>query len=95
MEPIKDTVKVVLERLADKRKGRGVPAPELLVRKALTKKESEHIKFNYFKAGILSLNVDSSSWLYNLNLKKESLLARLGKKLKGLKDIRFRIGEVK
>jgi hypothetical protein len=95
MERIKETVKAVMERLADKDSERRALDPRGILRKALTKKEREHIKFNYFKGGILNLNVDSSSWLYNLNLKKESLVARLNKKLKALKDIRFRVGAIK
>jgi hypothetical protein len=95
MEAIKDTVMSVMQHLADKKLIAGSNEPQLVLRKALTKKELGHIKVNYFKKGILSVNVDSSSWLYSLTLKKETLLAKLGRKSKEIKDIRFRIGEVK
>ena len=66
---------------------------EDLLKKTLTEKELGHIKFNYFKRGILNITVDSSSWLYQLSLSKDDLLARLRKKLKEIKDIRLRLGE--
>ncbi len=68
---------------------------ERSLKKILTKKEIGHIKFNYFKKGILNIIVDSSSWLYQLSLEKDGLLAKLRKNLKNIKDIRFRLGEVK
>jgi len=95
MEVIKDTVMSVMERMASKKTGAADDDPALWLKKALTKKELGHIKFNYFKKGVLNLNVDSSSWLYNFNLHKEELLDKLRKLSKGIKDIRFRIGEVK
>ncbi|MDD5422208.1 MAG: DUF721 domain-containing protein [Candidatus Omnitrophica bacterium] len=43
------------------------------------------------------VNVDGSSWLYELTTKKREILKKLEGRLKGkkLKDIRFRIGEIK
>lgn len=69
--------------------------PEAWLKRTLATTELRHIKFNYFKKGILSINVDSSGWLYNLSLQKEDLLARLKKNCNTIKEIRFRIGEVK
>ena len=95
MEVIKDTVMSVMERLAAKKTGIAADDPHELLKKVLTKKELGHIKFNYFKKGVLNVNVDSSSWLYNFNLHKEGLLDKLSKYSSGIKEIRFRIGEVK
>jgi hypothetical protein len=95
MEAIKDTVTSVMQGLQAKKTRTRGDEPGALLKKVLTKKELGHIKFNYFKKGILSLCVDSSSWLYNLNLKKEDLLFELNKKSSAIKDIRFRIGEIK
>ena len=94
MEAIKDTVINVIEGLMAK-KTKISDSPQTLLKRTLTKKESQHIKFNYFKKGILGLYVDSSSWLYILTLQKEELLAKLNKKSSAIKDIRFRIGEIK
>ncbi len=95
MESIKDTVGNIMQGLQAKKTGLCKDNPCVLLKKALTKKELGHIKFNYFRKGILSLHVDSSSWLYNLTLKKEDLLLKLNKKSNAIKDVRFRIGEIK
>lgn len=49
------------------------------------------------KKGTLSINVDSSAWLYELTLKRREILKKLDSKIKGnkIRLIRFRIGEVK
>lgn len=95
MESIKDTVKNVMQALDTQKKGFSRDDPEMLLQKTLDKKELKHIKFVYFKKGVLGVNVDSSTWFYHLNLKKEDLLAKLGKKSNSIKDIRFRLGETK
>ncbi|MDD5155409.1 MAG: hypothetical protein PHF11_02870, partial [Candidatus Omnitrophica bacterium] len=78
MEAIKDTLESVMRAWEKKllKPGTG-DNPELLLKKFLTKKELGHIKFRYFKKGIITFDVDSSSWLYYFNLKKENLLAGL------------------
>jgi hypothetical protein len=95
MEAIKETVKSLMEEWDKRRKSAASNEFWGLLKKALTKKELMHTKFSYFRGGILALNVDSSAWLYKLNLKKETLLAELNKKFNNLKDIRFYLGEVK
>ncbi len=97
MEVIKDTVINVIRELSLKKGGdAGRYNPETLLKKALTKKELRHIKFHYFRKGMLGIEVDSSSWLYSLSLKKEKLITKLnaGPSL-GVKDIRFIIGEIR
>ncbi|MEK6727410.1 MAG: DciA family protein [Candidatus Omnitrophota bacterium] len=94
MEAIKNTVMNVMESLAAK-KARGCEDdPQGWLKSVLTKGAREHIKINYFKKGVLSINVDSSSWLYSLTLQKEDILANLSKFSSDIKDIRFRIGEI-
>lgn len=93
MESIKDTVASVMQGLAEK-KGAGAGFPEDAVKKVLTKKELTHIKVKYFKKGVLGIDVDSSVWLYALNLKKEALTKKLAAIESAIKDIRFRLGEV-
>jgi len=61
-------------------------------RQNLGKRERNHAKCANLRAGVLTVNVDSSVWLYQLSLRKEEFLRNLGV---GVKDIRFRIGEVK
>lgn len=95
MDVIKDTVINVMRGLKAKKTRTRGDEPQALLKKVLTKKELGHIKFNYFRRGVLGVRVDSSSWLYNLALKKEGLLLELNKKSRAIKDIRFRLGEIK
>jgi hypothetical protein len=95
MEAIKDTVASVLKKLAAKKSDIQEENPEEWLKKVLTKKELEHIKFKYFKKGLLGVSVDSSSWLYMLSIKKEGLLKNLKKFSGAIKDIHFNIGDVK
>jgi len=92
MELIKDTIQAVIRSWDTERKN-GRDNPECLLKKILTKKELEHARANYFRHGILSIGVDSSSWLYHLGLKKADLLTKLRKQSQAIKDIRFYIGE--
>lgn len=64
---------------------------------AVGKRASRHTKPTSLKKARLVVNVDGSSWLYELTLKKKEILKKLEGKLKGrpIKDIRFRIGEVR
>lgn len=50
-----------------------------------------------FKKNSLIVNVESSSWLYELTVRKKEILQILEKELKGgkVKELRFRIGEIK
>ncbi len=95
MEPIKEVVQNVIGALENKKKRCPISDPNGLLKKVLTKKEQAHIKCNYLKKGILPVDVDSSSWLYSLSLQKEALLDKLREKSPEIKDIRFRIGEIK
>lgn len=60
------------------------------------KKAARHTRLAAFKAGRLVVNVDASTWLYELTLKKKDIVKKLGERLKGkkLKEVRLRIGEI-
>lgn len=94
MEPIKDTVRDVIQSWQKRKPAAPEGGPEELLKKILTKKELGHIKVNYLKKGALHINVDSSTWLYHLNLRKEKILAKLRGSSRGIKEIRFFIGEI-
>lgn len=55
----------------------------------LAKRERRHARCSMLRNGVLTVNVDSSVWLYQLSLRKEEFL-----KILGLKDIRFKIGKI-
>ena len=94
MESIKDTISIVIKALEAKKLGLSGENPEEWLKKVLTKKELRHIKFNYFRKGIIGINVDSSSWLYNFTLQKDVLLAKLNRQSNAVKNIRFSLGEI-
>ncbi len=84
-----------MQRLQGKKAALRDNEPQEALKKILTKKELQHIKFNNFKKGVLSFHVDSSAWLYNFNLQKQDLITRFNKQLANLKDIRFYMGDAK
>ena len=63
---------------------------------AVEAKALPHTKPVAIKQNILTIEVDSSTWLYFLSLKKKNILENMKKILgKGkIEDIRFRIGEI-
>lgn len=94
MEPIKDTVRVLMENLQDKREKPSRDNSAGLLKKAFSNKELKHLRFSSLKKGILNIKVDSATWLYYLTLKKKSLLEKLSKESDGVKDIYFSIGDI-
>lgn len=92
-----DTIRDVLTGLMQELKTRKLPKndPETILKKVLSKKELPHVKFRYLRKGILGLTVDSSAWLYQLNLQKQQLLGKLRKKSCPAENLRFYIGEIK
>ena len=94
MEPLKNTLAALMQSLARKKAGCLGAGPEQWLKKALTKKELQHIKVKYFSKGVLGLSVESSAWLYILSLKKEELLKTLQTEAPLVKNINFSIGEI-
>lgn len=92
VEAIKETLETVIKALEAKKQATLKDSPEVWLKKILTKKEFGHIKVNYFNRGVLSVNVDSSSWLYILGLRKQDLLQKLRKQKKEIKDLRLCLG---
>ncbi len=94
MERIKDTINHVIKTLSEKMESVPGTDPGAALKKILTRSETRHIKFNYFKKGTAYFNVDTSGWMYSFNLKKEAMLSGLKKEVPEIADIRFRIGDV-
>ncbi|HAZ10715.1 MAG: hypothetical protein A2047_00795 [Omnitrophica bacterium GWA2_41_15] len=63
---------------------------------AVEAKAISHTKPVAIKKNILTIEVDSSTWLYMLSLKKKNTLLKMQKALgkEKIKDIRFRMGEI-
>ncbi len=94
MELLRYTLDGVMRGLAGKKTENLDNNLRVCLKKILTKKELGHIKVKYFNKGIVGLSVDSSVWLYALNLKKEKMLALLKEEISSFKDIKLNIGEV-
>ena len=92
MEPIKQTITSILQDLREKKEKASFENPEDLLKKGLARKELSHVKFSSFAKGVLRLKVDSSTWLYYLNLRKDALITRFSEDLPGIKNISFSIG---
>jgi len=92
METIKDTLRHVISVLEAKKNNLPGGNPQEWMERAFNKKELRHIKFHYFRQGVLGMSVDSSAWLYHFNLKKEDLMAQFNKKDAVVKNIRFCLG---
>lgn len=96
MEKIGVVVKQLISDLESKKGSiRKSEVIEEVLNKFLTKEEFKHIRINTFKKGVLFVTVDSSSWMYSINLKKGQLLNEIKKCLSDIKDVRFSLGELK
>lgn len=58
---------------------------------------ARHSKVRSLKGGRLVVNIDGSSWLYELTLQKKEIIKKIGETLKSskIKDITLRIGDIK
>jgi len=91
---IKDITKGVIKKLSNERQRKERKIKRVL-EKVVGRRHSIHIQPVSFKRKKLVVNVDSSSLLYVLALKKEEIAKKLKKQLKDdFQEIRFRIGEI-
>ncbi len=95
MDSIKDTVTSIIIDLKKKHKEGDQEKLFPLLKKSLTPTQMRHIKPVSFHGGILRLNVDSSVWLYQLNLEKQQIIDNIRSQLDNFKDIHFRLGDIK
>ena len=95
MEQIKGVIEGVIRNLTTKNSLDKKSGPEDWLKKTLTKKELGHIKFHYFRKGVLGVRVDSSAWMYSLSLKKEQLLMKIKECNPEIKEIHWSLGDVK
>lgn len=89
MENIKQTIYRVMHGLGNKQKQSRSDEIEGCLQRVLSAKERRHISSYSEYKDVLRLKVDSSGWIYHLNLKKEFLLTGIHQRLPNIKDIRF------
>lgn len=93
--PLTDLVKNVIKGLGAK--GRFTEEEMCLAwQEAVGEEAARHSRPVSFKKTSIFVEVDRSSWLYELTTRKKDILKSLGARLKGkkFKEIRFRIGDI-
>lgn len=94
-EDIKGIICKVVTKI--ERRGIGKKEKALVVwHKIVGEKAASHSRPVNIKRGVLTIEVDSSTWLYEFSLRKKAILKETEKELKaeGVKDIKFRMGDV-
>ncbi|MFA6141993.1 MAG: DUF721 domain-containing protein [Candidatus Omnitrophota bacterium] len=94
------TIEEIVKNVIKKMSGGSRPGKEEIEKmwgEAAGEAATKHSRPVSLKRSVLVVNVDGSSWLYELTTKKRDIIKKLGLGSPGrsIKDIRFRIGEVK
>lgn len=95
-EPIRKTVEGIVQGLSSiKKDTRQIVYNEFM--NQLDEKEKAHVRPWSLQNNILTLHIDSPSWMYSLNFKKSRLLKTLQEKSGRdiVKEIRLKIGALK
>lgn len=93
MESIKDILPQVFEQLTER-----IPQTQTKIQRiwqnVIDAKMAQHSVLLDFTDGILTVAVDSSSWLYQMNLNKRKILTQLQDEIPQMQNIQFKIGKV-
>ncbi|MBU1130506.1 DUF721 domain-containing protein [Patescibacteria group bacterium] len=94
-----EDIKKILDKLIGKigKKGPGKKDRILAAwKKAVGEKAAGHSRPVSIKRKVLMIEIDSSTWMYELNLKKDHILRDVRKQLgeDKVKDLRFRMGDI-
>lgn len=92
--PIKDITKGLIKEISKERRSREDETRRVW-QEAVGEKFSRHTQVVSFRGKKLLVNVDSSSWLYELTMRKQKIKAKLKDRLKDdFKELRLRIGAI-
>lgn len=94
MDEIKDIIQNVIQGLSGKKESEQQKLSSLWDRIA-SGKNRQHTSISGYRDHVLTINVDSSAWLYQMNIMKGQLLAEIRKEDPDVEKISFRIGKVK
>ena len=94
MESIKDIIPQVIEQLTI-RKPDDQNKIQRIWQNIIDAKMAQHSMLLDFSDGILTVAVDSSVRLYQMNLNKKRILEQLQDEIPDIKNIKFKIGKVK
>ena len=94
-----EDIKSVLKKVIGKIEKQGPGKKEIILNaweRVAGKRAAAHSRPVAIKRKILTIEVDSSTWLYALNLKKRHILKDIKRVLQQYKieDIRFRMGDI-
>ena len=91
MEPIKDIVRGVIQKLS----GGSTPVQlQELWKSIVGDKGTAHTRILSFEQGKVVVEVDSPAWLYQMSLKKRKILQQLQQHISDVKNISFKIGNI-
>lgn len=93
MEEIKQVLQAVFKELTEKLNQNDFDAALKTWQRIVGEKAARHTKIVYLTKDKIQVNVDSSVWLHELNLKKRSIQARLQEALK-IQKVILRLGEI-
>ena len=93
MESIKDIIPQVIEQLTI-RKPDDQNKIQRIWQNIIDAKMAQHSMLSDFSDGILTVAVDSSVRLYQMNLNKKKILEQLQDEIPDIKNIKFKIGKV-
>lgn len=93
-DELKDILKDVWRDLAKKQKDQDGDKVQAAWDRIVGPKASAHTRIVYLTKDKIRVNVDSSAWLYALNLKKERIKNELKNSL-GIDDVRLALGGIK
>lgn len=94
MDAIRDIVKKVIGGISSTGQQEQKDIQDLW-KKILSEKEKKHARISGLKGGTLMVNVDSSAWLYQFNLKKGKILKDIQERGHAIKGVYFKIGKTK
>jgi len=94
-----EDIKKILYKVIEKIEKQGPGKKEIILEawgRAVGEKAAYHSRPVGIKKGVLTIEVDSSTWLYTLNLQKAGIMKDIKRSLEKYKirDIRFRMGDI-
>lgn len=94
MDEVKDILKSVWTDLKKKQKETDFETVAKTWKKIVGPRTFAHTKIVYLTKELIRVNVDNSSSLYDLSLRKEGIRRALKKTLK-IEDVRFKLGDIR
>ena len=93
MKSIQDIIPQVIEQLSLRQPDRQMKIQRIW-QNIVEKKMAAHCALADFTNGVLTVCVDSSAWLFQMNLNKKKILDRLREEMADVKNIQFKIGKI-